>query len=74
MEGIHVEVSESGCQWINTFRDEESFLQNKSDMTDIICQLVMDQQNGFITEKECFDMLNTMISCIHLIESLKKLD
>lgn len=72
MESIYVEVSKSGSEWIESFRDEIDYLRNKSDITDIISQLILDYLNGMLNEKDCLEMLNTMQSYISLIDSLRK--
>lgn len=72
MESIYVEVSKSGSEWIESFRDEIDYLRNKSDITDIISQLILDYLNGMLNEKDCLEMLNTMHSYINLIDSLRK--
>ena len=71
MESIYVEVSKSGSEWIESFRDEIDYLRNKSDITDIISQLILDYLNGMLNEKDCLEMLNTMQSYISLIDSLR---
>lgn len=72
MESIYVEVSKSGSEWIEAFRDEIDYLRNKSDITDVISQLILDYLNGMLNEKDCLEMLNTMQSYISLIDSLRK--
>ena len=72
MDSIYVEVSKSGSEWIESFRDEIDYLRNKSDITDIISQLILDYLNGMLNEKDCLEMLNTMQSYISLIDSLRK--
>ena len=72
MESIYVEVSKSGSEWIESFRDEIDYLRNKSDITDIISQLILDYLNGMLNEKDCLEKLNTMQSYISLIDSLRK--
>ena len=52
MESIYVEVSKSGSEWIESFRDEIDYLRNKSDITDIISQLILDYLNGMLNEKD----------------------